>query len=45
MQELAARCGHKLLVQNLSLQTDAADLLGGYRPIDIKSLARPLVGE
>ena len=29
VQELASRCGHTLLVQNLSLQTDAADLLGG----------------
>jgi MoxR-like ATPase len=40
VQELAKACGHELMVQNLSLQTDAADLLGGYRPVDVRALAR-----
>ena len=33
VQRLAEASGAELLVQNLSLQTDAGDLLGGYRPI------------
>ena len=32
-------------MQNLSLQTDSTDLLGGYRPLEIKHLARPLYEE
>jgi hypothetical protein len=40
IQELAVACGHELLVQNLSLQTDATDLLGGFKPMDIRALAR-----
>ena len=43
VQELAKAIGRELLVQNMSLQTDAADLLGGYRPVDIRTLARPLL--
>lgn len=31
-QALAGQTGRKLVVQNLSLQTDGADLIGGYRP-------------
>ena len=30
------------MVQNLSLQTDGADLLGGYRPLEVKHLVRPV---
>ena len=32
IQALAAQTGRALVVQNLSLQTDGADLIGGYRP-------------
>ncbi len=28
------------MVQNLSLQTDSTDLLGGYRPLEIRHIAR-----
>lgn len=29
-----------MIVQNLSLQTDSTDLLGGYRPLEIRHIAR-----
>lgn len=32
IQVLAAQTGRRLVVQNLSLQTDGSDLIGGYRP-------------
>ena len=40
IQQLAARCERTLIVQNLSLQTDSTDLLGGYRPLEIQNVAR-----
>ena len=40
IQRLSALSGHDLLVQNLSLQTDSTDLLGGYRPLEIQHVAR-----
>jgi MoxR-like ATPase len=40
LQHLAQCCGRELVVQNLSLQTDSADLLGGYRPLEIQHVAR-----
>ena len=40
LQHLAKCCGRELLVQNLSLQTDSTDLLGGYRPLEMKHVAR-----
>jgi len=40
IQQLAARCERTLVVQNLSLQTDSTDLLGGYRPLEIQNVAR-----
>lgn len=30
----------ELVVQNVSLQTDATDLLGGYRPLELQQVAR-----
>ena len=42
MQRLAFLAGQELIVQNMSLQTDSSDLLGGYRPLEIKQLARPI---
>lgn len=42
LQRLAALSGHELIVQNLSLQTDSTDLLGGYRPLEIIHLARKI---
>jgi midasin len=40
VQELARLSGRELVVQNLSLQTDSTDLLGGYRPLEIKHVAK-----
>jgi energy-coupling factor transporter ATP-binding protein EcfA2 len=40
VQQLATYCERKRLVQNLSLQTDSTDLLGGYRPLEIRNTAR-----
>jgi MoxR-like ATPase len=40
LQQLARLCGRELIVQNLSLQTDSTDLLGGYRPFEIRHIAR-----
>jgi midasin len=40
IQQLASHCERTLVVQNLSLQTDSTDLLGGYRPLEIRNIAR-----
>ncbi|CAM9986915.1 unnamed protein product, partial [Laminaria digitata] len=40
VQRLASGTGRELVVQNLSLQTDGADLLGGFRPVEIRQLAQ-----
>lgn len=42
LQHLAQCCGRELIVQNLSLQTDSTDLLGGYRPLEMHHVARKL---
>jgi midasin len=42
LQQLAKYAGHELVVQNLSLQTDSTDLLGGYRPLEISHIARKM---
>ena len=42
LQQLAQVCGRQLIVQNLSLQTDSTDLLGGYRPLEMQHVARRL---
>ncbi|EPQ62073.1 Bgt-5184 [Blumeria graminis f. sp. tritici] len=42
IQHLANRLGYKLTVVNLSQQTEAGDLLGGYKPVNIRTLAMPL---
>lgn len=42
LQRLAALSGFELVVQNLSLQTDSTDLLGGYRPLEIRHIARTI---
>lgn len=39
---LAALCGQKLIVQNLSLQTDATDLVGGYKPVSIEHVGQEM---
>ena len=40
VQRLANLTGRKLIVQNLSLQTDSTDLLGGYKPLEMRHVAR-----
>ena len=42
VQRLAALTHKDLIVQNLSLQTDSTDILGGYRPVELRHLARKL---
>ena len=40
VQQLASICERELVVQNLSLQTDSTDLLGGFKPLELKNVAR-----
>jgi midasin len=40
VQQLAKMADRELIVQNLSLQTDSTDLLGGFRPVNIARIAR-----
>ncbi|KAM9704373.1 midasin [Menidia menidia] len=42
VQHLAGATGHRLRVVNMNQQSDTADLLGGYKPIDHKQLLLPL---
>ncbi|XP_043542624.1 midasin isoform X1 [Chiloscyllium plagiosum] len=42
VQYLARITGHKLKVVNMNQQSDTADLLGGYKPMDRKLLMLPL---
>ncbi|KAL4583665.1 hypothetical protein LXL04_008247 [Taraxacum kok-saghyz] len=45
VQNLAARLGQKLTVLNLSQQSDVADLLGGFKPMNPQFLCLPLYQE
>ncbi|CAL8311820.1 unnamed protein product [Lota lota] len=42
VQYLAGITGHKLRVVNMNQQSDTADLLGGYKPVDHKLILLPL---
>ncbi|KAK9323564.1 hypothetical protein V1517DRAFT_94636 [Lipomyces orientalis] len=42
VQHLAATLGARLTVINVSQQTEASDLLGGYKPVDVRTVAIPL---
>eukprot|EP01029_Cantina_marsupialis_P012772 TRINITY_DN2822_c0_g1_i4.p1 TRINITY_DN2822_c0_g1~~TRINITY_DN2822_c0_g1_i4.p1 ORF type:complete len:5400 (+),score=2320.53 TRINITY_DN2822_c0_g1_i4:448-16200(+) len=42
IQELAKRCGQQLMVQNLNVQSDSTDLMGGFKPGSIRQLAIPV---
>ena len=44
IQALATAAGARLRVCNLNVQTDSADLLGGYKPVHLKQMAVPLLG-
>lgn len=45
VQQLATMLGQKLTVLNLSQQSDVADLLGGFKPMDPQSIFTPLYNE
>ena len=45
LQQVAKVSGRELVVQNLSLQTDSTDLLGGFRPLEIPSIATKVYQE
>ncbi|KAH6793247.1 hypothetical protein C2S52_003724 [Perilla frutescens var. hirtella] len=45
VQTLAMRLGQKLTVLNLSQQSDVADLLGGFKPVDARFVCIPLYHE
>lgn len=42
VQHLADLMGFGMIAINLSQQTESGDLLGGYKPVDVRSLAVPL---
>lgn len=43
VQHLAAKVGKPLTVINMSQQTESGDLLGGYKPVDVRTLALPIL--
>ncbi|KAL8788560.1 MAG: hypothetical protein Q9213_001633 [Squamulea squamosa] len=45
IQQLADLSNHKLVVVNLSQQSEAGDLLGGFKPVNMKALAIPMKEE
>lgn len=42
VQYLADQLHQRLVVQNLSQQTDSADLLGGFKPVEMRVLCVPI---
>ena len=45
VQQLADCLGYKLTAVNLSQQSEVGDLLGGFKPVNVRSLAIPLKEE
>jgi midasin len=45
VQQLADSLGYKLTAINLSQQSEVGDLLGGFKPVNVRSLAIPLKDE
>ena len=45
VQQLADSLGYKLTAVNLSQQSEVGDLLGGFKPVNVKALAMPLKEE
>lgn len=45
VQQLAELLGHKLIAVNLSQQSEVGDLLGGFKPVNMRTLAVPLKEE
>ena len=44
VQELAKQVGKTLHVFNMNQNTDSADLLGGFKSVDLKYLLKPVYG-
>ncbi|KAF6211669.1 hypothetical protein GE061_012182 [Apolygus lucorum] len=42
IQLLAKHTSHKLIVINMNQQSDSSDLLGGYKPVDLKQTIVPI---
>ncbi|PLB47863.1 AAA ATPase [Aspergillus steynii IBT 23096] len=45
IQQLATLLRQKLTVVNLSQQSESSDLLGGYKPVNIRTMAVPMLDE
>ena len=45
IQEMANSLGHNLVVVNLSRQSEASDLLGGFKPMNMRAFALPIKEE
>lgn len=45
VQYLADMIGQKLIVINMNQQSDSADLLGGFKPVEVKRIVRPIKQE
>ena len=45
VQQVASLLNKKLIVINVSQQTEMGDLLGGYKPVDCRTIAIPLIEE
>ncbi|KAL8689253.1 MAG: hypothetical protein Q9218_005036, partial [Villophora microphyllina] len=45
VQQLAESLNHRLVVVNLSQQSEAGDLLGGFKPVNMRALAIPMRDE
>eukprot|EP00958_Prasinococcus_capsulatus_P008905 scaffold874_cov380-Prasinococcus_capsulatus_cf.AAC.29 len=45
VQQLATFVGAHLYVVNMSQQSDASDLLGGFKPVETQTLCLPLLGK
>ena len=39
---MARALGRRLVVQNMSVQSDSTDLIGGYKPVELGKLAVPV---
>lgn len=42
LQLLAKHTGNKLIVLNMNQQSDSVDLIGGYKPVELKIIVKPI---
>lgn len=45
LQLLAKYTGNKLIVLNMNQQSDTVDLVGGYKPVELKVIVKPIQEE